>query len=94
MILKITRESVVRAVANGLKPAEIADRLRRHASHEVPANVLHEVRGWSNWVRRVTATTLAVLRCPDRDTADRVMGALKKQAERLNDTLVAVDQRS
>ena len=73
MILKITRESVVRAVANGLKPAEIADRLRRHASHEVPANVLREVREWSNWVRRVTATTLAVLRCPDRDTADRVM---------------------
>ena len=91
MILKITRESVVRAIANGLKPAEIADRLRRHASHEVPANVLHEVREWSNWVRRVTATTLAVLRCPDRDTADRVMGALKKQSERLNDTLVAVD---
>ena len=27
-ILKITRESVVRAIANGLKPAEIADRLR------------------------------------------------------------------
>ena len=93
MILKITRDSVVRAVANGLKPAEIADRLRRHASHEVPANVLHEVRDWSTWVRRVTAATLAVLRCPDRDTADRVMGALKKQAERLNDTLVAVDKK-
>ena len=39
---------------HGLKPAEIADRLRRHASHEVPANVLREVREWSNWVRRVT----------------------------------------
>ena len=44
MILKITRESVVRAVGHGLKPAEIADRLRRHASNEVPANVLREVR--------------------------------------------------
>jgi hypothetical protein len=32
-----------------------------------------------------------VLRCPDRDTADRVMGALRNHAERLNDTLVAVD---
>ena len=91
MILKVTRDSVVRAVANGLEPGEIADRLRRHASHEVPANVLHEVRAWSSWVRRVTPATLAVLRCPDRDTADRVMGALKRQAERLNDTLVAVE---
>jgi hypothetical protein len=93
VILKITRESVVRAAANGLGTEEIVDRLRRHASHEVPANVLHEVRGWSSWVRRVSAATLAVLRCPDRDTADRVMGALKRQAERLNDTLVAVDRK-
>lgn len=92
-ILKITRESVVRAVAQGLEPAEIAGRLRRHASHDVPANVLHEVRDWSNWVRRVTPATLAVLRCPDRDTADRVMGALKQHAERLNDTLIAIDQK-
>jgi hypothetical protein len=92
LILKITRESVVRAVANGLKPAEIAERLRRHASHEVPANVLHEVREWSGWVRQVTAAPLVVLRCPDRDTADRVMGALKGRAERLNDTLVAVEK--
>src|SRR5262249_34243424 len=88
-ILKITRESVVRAVAHGLESAKIVDRLRRHASNEVPANVLHEIRDWSNWVRRVTPATLTVLRCPDRDTADRVMGALKRQAERLNETLVA-----
>jgi hypothetical protein len=34
---------------------------------------------------------MTVLRCPDRETADRVLGALKRQAERVNDTLVAVD---
>ena len=93
MIFKITRESVVKAVSHGLKPAEIADRLRRHASNEVPANVLREVQDWSNWVRRVTPSTMTVLRCPDRDTADRVMSALQTQAERVNDTLVAVDQK-
>jgi hypothetical protein len=93
LILKITRESVVKAVSNGLKPAEIVARLERHASNEVPANVLREVRDWSNWVRQVTSSTLSVLRCPDRDTADRVMGALKRQAERVNDTLVAIDQK-
>jgi hypothetical protein len=84
---------VVKAVSHGLKPAEIADRLRRHASNEVPANVLREVQDWSNWVRRVTPSTLVVLRCPDRDTADRVMSALRRQAERVNETLVAVDQK-
>ena len=93
MILKVTRESVVKAVSLGLKPAEIVARLKRHASNEIPPNVLREVEDWSHWVRHVAFTTLAVLRCPDRDTADRVMGALKRQAERLNDTLVAIDQK-
>ncbi|HZW33187.1 MAG TPA: helicase-associated domain-containing protein, partial [Isosphaeraceae bacterium] len=89
VVLKITRESVVKAVSHGLKPAEIAARLRRHASNEVPANVLREVQDWSNWVRQVTAATMTVLRCPDRDAADRVMAVLKRQAERVNETLVA-----
>jgi hypothetical protein len=93
MILKLTRDSVVKAVSHGLDPAEIAERLRRHASHELPANVQHEVKEWSSWVRQVTPATLTVLRCPDRDTADRVMAALRKQAERVNDTLVALDAR-
>jgi hypothetical protein len=90
LILKITRESVIKAVGHGLAPAQIVERLQRHASHEVPANVLHEVRDWSNWVRRVAPATITVIRCPDRDTADRVMGALKRQAERLNDTVVSI----
>ena len=93
MVLKITRDSVVKAVSHGLKPAEIVARLKRHASNEVPANVLREVQDWSNWVRQVTTSTLTVLRCPDRDTADRVVAALKRQAERVNETLVAIDQK-
>ena len=72
-ILKITRDSVIKAVSHGLAPQEIVARLERHASNGVPANVLREVRDWSNWVRRVTTATLTVLQCPDRDTADRVM---------------------
>jgi tRNA(Met) C34 N-acetyltransferase TmcA len=55
--------------------------------------VLREVQDWSNWVRRVTASTLTVVRCPDQDTADRVVAALKRQAQRVNDTLVAIDQK-
>jgi hypothetical protein len=33
---------------------------------------------------------MLVLRCPDRDTADRVTSALRRRAERLSETLVAV----
>ena len=34
---------------------------------------------------------MTVLRCPDSDTAERVMAALRGRAERVNDTLVAVN---
>ena len=88
--MKITREAVVGAVAGGLTGKEIEDRLTRHSSVPVPANVLHEVREWAGWVRTAEATPLVVLRCPDRATADRVASALGKQAERLTDTVVAV----
>lgn len=71
MVLKLTRESVVKAVANGLKPEEIVGRLEQYASNGVPANVLREVKGWSGWVRRVEFATMAVLRCP---TARRPTG--------------------
>ena len=39
MVLQLTRESVVKAVKNGLKPGEIMARLERHASKDIPANV-------------------------------------------------------
>jgi len=93
LVLKLTRESVVKAVAHGLKPAEVVARLERLATKGVPANVLSDVRGWCGWVRRVQPATLTVLRCPDRDTADRVVAALRKQAERVGDTLVAIDRK-
>ncbi|WP_406701359.1 helicase-associated domain-containing protein (plasmid) [Singulisphaera sp. Ch08] len=91
LVLKITRDSVVKAVGLGLKPVEILRRLQLHASNGVPANVLREVEEWANWVRQITTSTLTVLRCPDQATADRVVSALKRQAERLSNTIVAID---
>ncbi len=92
MVLKLTRASVVKAVAHGLKPEEIVKRLQAHSSKEVPVNVLQEVREWCRWVRSVQAKKLMVLQCPDSETADRVVGALRRQVQRLNETLVAIDQ--
>jgi hypothetical protein len=91
-VLKITRESVVKAVRLGLKPADIVARLARHSSNTLPANVLREVKEWSSWVRHVTSSKATVIRCGDRDAADRVMAALGRRTERLNETIVAIDQ--
>ena len=35
---------------------------------------------------------MTIVRCPDSATADRVLAALKRQAERLNETMVAIQQ--
>ena len=91
-VLKITRESVVKAVRLGLQPAEIIARLTRHSSNALPANVKHEVKEWSSWVRRVTLSKVTILRCGDAETADRVMAVLRRRTERLSETLVAIDQ--
>ncbi len=88
MTYKLTRASVVRAVADGLPPEEIVARLERHASGRLPANVAREVRGWCDWIRPISASPAVLLRCPDRAAADRVQSALGRRAERLGDTIV------
>ena len=90
LILKLTRESVVKAVAAGLKPAELVERLKRVASNEVPANVLRQVQDWCGWVRHARTSTGTIIRCTDPESADRVMAVLKRHAERLNETVIAV----
>ncbi len=92
LTLRLTRESVVKAVAYGMRPEEIVNRLRRLASNDLPPNVLREVTEWGGWVRSVRASTRMLLHCPDSETADRIMAAMKRQAERLTETIVAVDQ--
>jgi Helicase conserved C-terminal domain len=94
LILKITRDSVVKAVMHGLPAPEILARLERQSSTAVPANVLREVRDWCAWVRQVAAGPLVAIRCPDGETADRVASALGKRAERLTDTVVAVAEQA
>lgn len=91
-ILKITRESVVRAARLGLKPAEILARLTRNASNALPANVLKEVEEWSRWVRHVSFSKVTLIRCGSSDAADRVVAVLGRSTERLSETVVAINQ--
>ena len=79
--LRLTRESVVKAVAYGMKPAEIVDRLRRLATNEVPSNVLRQVSDWCGWVRRANASTAMIVRCQDSETADRIVAVMKRQQD-------------
>ena len=90
VVLRITREAIVKAVGHGLSGEEILRRLQQHASKEMPANVLHEVREWSAWVRQVPYGWSLVFRCPDADTANRLAAVLRGKVERLGETALAL----
>jgi hypothetical protein len=89
---RLTRDSVARAVAAGLRAEDILSRLEKHARTPVPGNVAQEVREWCAWVRRVTLERVLLLRCPDAAAADRVIGVLGRRVERLNETTLAVSE--
>jgi hypothetical protein len=91
LTFKITRDSVIRAAGQGLTASAIVARLKKHASVDVPDNVLREIREWAGWVRLVNVRNITVIRCPDKQTVARVVSALGKKAERLGDTLVALN---
>lgn len=91
LTFRLSRESVFRGIGGGLDPAEIPQRLRRHASNALPTNVATELTAWCSQARTVSVTTATLIRCPDAETASRVAAALGKQAERLGDLAVAFD---
>jgi hypothetical protein len=90
--LRISRESVIKAVEHGMDAVEILKRMERHASNALPKNVIHEVKMWAAWVRKVDMKRMVVIRCDDSETADRVMAALRKRGQRLGETFVGVEQ--
>ncbi len=54
--------------------------------------MIRQVQDWANWVKTaVKPARVTLLRCLGRDTADRVVGVLKKLVNRLNDTTLAVN---
>lgn len=87
--LRLTRASVVKGAVTGLPSAAMLERLQRHCNKPLPDNVAHEVREWADWVRAVSADPLLLFRCPDAAAADRIVAALGRSAEKLNETTVA-----
>jgi hypothetical protein len=91
IIYKLTRESVTRGAGQGLTAGQIIARLEKYASVAIPANVLSEIRDWVGRIRLVNVVPMTVIRCPDEEAVARVVTALGKHAERLSDTLAAID---
>jgi hypothetical protein len=46
VLFRITRQSVARAAAAGLRPEQVLETLARASKSPIPTNVAHEIPGW------------------------------------------------
>jgi hypothetical protein len=91
VLFRITRDSIVSAAQAGLGADEVLATLARASPAPIPANVEHEIRAWSGRCRRVALEAVQLLRCPDADTAARVLATVGAgKLESLSDTVLAL----
>lgn len=90
MTLRLTREAIFNAVANGLDARSVGERLRHHATGKLPANVAKQVEEWAAWPQRAQVSTATLIECPSREVGDRVMAVLGIKALRVNDEEIVV----
>jgi len=90
VLFRITRDSILGAARTGLGAEEVLATLAEASPGPVPTNVTHEIRAWFARCRRFELEPVHLLRCPDAETAERVLALCTKHLERLGDTLLAL----
>jgi hypothetical protein len=91
LTFRLSRASLFRGLAGGLKHDDVLARLHKHASNDLPGNVLTEVQTWCCQARTVDVAPATLVTCPDADTAGRVVAVLGKRAQRVGERVVALD---
>jgi hypothetical protein len=87
-MFQITKKSIFVAAGGGMTAEQALDVLQRISSKPLPANVAREVQGWFDQCRQITVEPTVLIRCPDADTAARVVAASGKRAALLTETVV------
>jgi hypothetical protein len=91
VLFRITRASILAAAQAGLSADEVLATLERACATPVPANVVHEIRAWFASCRRIQVEPVHLVRCPDAETAVRVLVAAGAgKLERVTDTVLAL----
>ena len=87
-VFQITRKSVLAAASSGMTAEQTLDMLQHVSSKPLPGNVVREIQGWFDQCRRITVEPTVLIRCPDADTATRVVAASGGQAVAITETVV------
>ena len=89
-LFRLTRSSVQSAVRAGLTSSEILATLREVGKAALPDNVEHEIEGWCSSSIQLAWQPAQLLRCPDEETAARVLSAARGKLEALSPTVLAL----
>jgi len=87
---RITCDSVYSAAAAGLKAEDILRTLSEISLNALPSNVVSEVRTWAARSMNLECEQTHVVRCPDAETALRVLSAAGRCARLLGDSVVEI----
>jgi hypothetical protein len=90
VLFRLTRASVLGAAEGGMSAEDMLQALREVSSRAVPANVVHQLRGWLASVRRVTLRRTMLLECEDAETAAQVCSLMRERARHVTDTILEV----
>jgi hypothetical protein len=87
-LLRITKKAILAAAAGGMTADQVLQTLRRLSSKPIPANVTREIQGWFDQCRRIIVRPAVLIRCPDHETATRVIGVLGNRVVPISETVL------
>jgi hypothetical protein len=93
-LFKITKKSILAAAGVGMTTEQTLGILQQVSSKPVPANVVREIQGWCDQCRRIHVEPTVIIRCPDADTAARVVAAAGPRASFITETIVELGDTS
>jgi len=71
-LYRLSPESVRRACGSGRSPGDCIEFLKRNSLYELPEHVILNISVWAERVCRAEIVKAALLRCPDKETAEQM----------------------
>ena len=90
VLFRLTRQSIQGATRSGLSGDEILASLNGVCSVPVPDNVAREIAGWCEQAVQLCWEPAQLVRCPDEETAARVLSAARGKLVALTPTVLAL----
>jgi len=88
----ISKDSVIAALEEGIKAADIIKSLKRNSKTGVPQNVLYDIKEWASGFDRVFIQDMTVLKADKKALLDDIIRLFDSRViERISPTAVAVE---